>query len=795
MRYCVMLLALLLVDSLDCAAQETPAWKVDGNSAKEFVAHLSSDAMQGRASGTPEFSQAAEWAAAKFQEWGLQPAGEEGTYFQKVKIRGYELNVGVPALRVATRDFYLDDSDFSVVSSASSPAVTCTGEVVFVGYGIAAPEKGLDEYAGLDVNGKVVVVFQGSPQDAPPMRRPLEEQATGDPAAGPPATDWTAEAQEITKITTAYQRGAAAILLFDPDESSQEPGRQRRGSRSEPDATFAPERGFLTFTISERVFRALMRPDPQESPGGLKRRMDVVRRDIQLKQPRSATTGIQVTMKGYDQSIRIDEKNGNAVANNVLARIEGTDPQLKDQVILVGAHLDHIGTRNGYVYNGADDNASGSGVVLEIARALGQGGYKPRRTLIFALWCGEELGLFGSLHYTKTPCAGVTMDNIVGSFNLDMVGMGEKLAASGARNFPAIWDVIQRNQDAEIMKIIEPSTGGPGGSDHSGFIRKGIETVFLISQGGVGHQDYHQPEDDIGKIEPEMLRKTGQFVLQGMMNLADESQQNLLIDRRQELYEAVRLRIANLNSQLENSSWTVVDLKSDATEALHNQVLQEVRQLKKPAPPAETSAARRGSGRPDAGAERPSKSVARALTRMELIGTDVRLLDLVLELYAIGRVEIAADNPFWSKEGRLTAEGKSMLAAFEQRKIALHLVSPGPDLLKDVLDSTSRPFAVTGTYDIPEEIIERVGARGVLLGVNLDPKTIPEFLARVEQLKTLLGERRNLFAYLTSADGLEEAKSSLYLGLLDRGWARNEISGDRAHRGLLGGAALNSLIE
>ena len=87
---------------------------------------------------------------------------------------------------------------------------------------------------------------------------------------------------------------------------------------------------------------------------------------------------------------------------------------------------------------------------------------------MFALWCGEELGLLGSLHYTKHPCAGVTIDNMVGTFNLDMVGMGEKLEASGALNFPAIWEVIQRNQDPEIMKIIEPSTGGPGGSDHCG---------------------------------------------------------------------------------------------------------------------------------------------------------------------------------------------------------------------------------------------------------------------------------------------------------------------------------------
>ncbi|MHB9081139.1 MAG: protease-associated domain-containing protein [Pirellulaceae bacterium] len=197
MRSSWMLLVLLLLAPAPprCAAQETPALKVDGNLAKEYVAHLSSDALQGRASGTPGYNQSADWAAAKFQEWGLQPAGEEETFFQNVKIPGFESNVGVPALRVGTRDFYLDDNDFSIESSASSPGVAITGEVVFVGYGIAAPEKGLNEYAGLDVNGKIVLAFQGSPQQAPPLRHPLEADAENSPAAEPAGVDWTEEAK------------------------------------------------------------------------------------------------------------------------------------------------------------------------------------------------------------------------------------------------------------------------------------------------------------------------------------------------------------------------------------------------------------------------------------------------------------------------------------------------------------------------------------------------------------------------------------------------------------------------
>jgi hypothetical protein len=136
-----------------------------------------------------------------------------------------------------------------------------------------------------------------------------------------------------------------------------------------------------------------------------------------------------------------------------------------------------------------------------------------------------------------------------------------------------------------------------------------------------------------------------------------------------------------------------------------------------------------------------------------------------------------------------------MLAALKERKVAVHLMSPSPLLWQDVLAATSKPFAVTGTYEIPEEMISGIQERGIQLGVSFDPKAVPDFLTRVEQLKTKLGERRNLFTFLVNAEGLEEAKTPLYLGLLDGGWGRLEIQGDRTHRGLLGGAALSTLVE
>jgi len=298
----------------------------------------------------------------------------------------------------------------------------------------------------MDVKDKIVLVLTGSPRDAP---EPRQMFSTGDEKGKKDKSkeDWKAESANLSKVETAYKKGAAAILFFDPAASPE--STFRRKSRK---TAFTPDRDFLCFAIDERVFRAIMKHDPQESPAGLKRRIDAIRRDIKAKTTRSQATGIQVTLKGYDSLVLSDKEHGNNTARNVLAKIEGTDPELRNQYILVCAHLDHVGMRNGYVHNGADDNASGSAVVMEVARVLAEGGFEPKRTVLFACWCGEERGLIGSLHYIDHPCDGVTMDQTVACFNADMVGMGATLRAVGALNFPSIWEVIRRDQDPTIMK-------------------------------------------------------------------------------------------------------------------------------------------------------------------------------------------------------------------------------------------------------------------------------------------------------------------------------------------------------
>ncbi len=755
---------------------------VDGNRSKAYVAHLSSDAMEGRASCTEGYRKAADWVAANFKQWGLKPAGEDGTYFQKVKIPEFDWTTGLPSLSVAGRNFLFDDADYSL-DMLSTTGVTKQAEVIFVGYGIAAADKGLDEYDGIDVKDKIVLALRGSPKDAPDRRRMFFEDANGKEdknEEGKSEEDWKEESTDLIKIKTAYEKGAAAILLFDPAASSESASR-RRSQKSE----FTAERDFLCFTIQERVFRAIMKHDPQESPNGLKRRIDAVRRDIKAKTPRSRATGIPVTLRGYESLVRYDEQHGNNTARNVLAKIEGTDPELKNQYILVGAHLDHVGMRNGYVHNGADDNASGSAVVMEVARVLAEGGFEPKRTLLFACWCGEERGLIGSLHYTDNPCDGVTMDQTVASFNADMVGMGATLGASGALNFPSIWEVIRRDQDPTIMEHIKPGEGGAGPSDHAGFIRRGIETLFLITSGGVGHQDYHQPEDDIGKIEPEMLRITGQFILQGMMNLAVETETNLIIERRQQLYRGLRMRVSNLDPDLKDSLWTKEVIEKKEQAALYEEIHNRACVLFKAAP----------SGSLPSGDSSPhgKKSLTRGSSDLAVAGDDVKLLKLLIDYHGLGRADIKGDDGTWVVDGRLTDHGKAALKVLQQNSVIVRLVSPGKDLIDDVLSSASKAFIITGEYEIPEKMVDRLNNRGVRFGVNCDPKDINGFIARLEEVKSRLRERKNLFLFLTATEGLDEAKRSLYLRLIDKGWTHNEINGNQEHRGLVGGGNLNSI--
>jgi Peptidase family M28 len=770
------------------APSQPTTLKVDGNLTKSYIAYLASNDTLGRKSLTPGYEKVADWAAGKFKQWGLKPAGENGTYFQSVPVTGprssFAFSLGVPELSIAGRKFSLSDNDFTL-DSASTPATAADADVVFVGYGISAPDKGLDEYAGVDVKGKVVLVMKGSPKDAPAAPQmfgpPPGRGAQAEPAEDP----WKEHATDSAKIKTAYDKGAAAILLCTPPASAPLFGGpaapaapaivvsmgQRPGAL-EPSPYTRP---FLVLSnVDERVFRWVMLRDPQETLRGFNARVGQIRRDIKEKKPRSFNTGLTAHLKGYDSVTLYGEKFNNNVTRNVLAKIEGVDPALKNQYIVIGGHLDHLGVTNGVIFNGADDDASGSAVTLEVARVMGTGLVRPKRTIIFALWAAEELGLLGSNHYTKNPCDGVSMDRVVTNFNLDMVGLGSQIGVPGSLNFPAIFDVIMRNQDPEIAKIlVEREATGPGGSDYSGFIERGIEALALMTAGGVGHPDYHDSGDDAEKMDPDILAKTGQFVLQGALNVANETRVNLIIPDRQVIYNAQRFAPPDLTAGMRG--WTT--LKATSPAELLALVDARVKQLRTPTPMTGIVVRRGMRGGPGLGRVGTGVDVS-------AFGGSVALLQTSFDALQFGRVDVAKDDGAWFSNG-VTEQGREALKAMEANGIPINLVSPSPKLLDDVLAVATKPFLVTGLASIDPGAAAKLHAVKALVAIQCDVADPAECVTTLGAAKKAFGDVDNLVLTMkgvaeseNEATKLkwEQAKEAVYLALAKAGWTQDELT-------------------
>jgi len=737
------------------ASSPTPI-RVDGKIIKSYIEYMAADAREGRQSLTPGYEKTAEWAAAKFKEWGLKPAGDNGTFLQNVPIAGPFLSgsawtTGIPELSVDGRPFYLKDDDFRL-SNTSTPGTQASGEIVFAGYGISAPAKGLDEYAGLDVKGKIVLVFKGTPKNAPAARGMF-----GVTAPEPKDVEaWADESTDQAKILAAYNKGTAAVILFSPERLAPAAAAQMAGAQamvmggiSQPARPPVFTRPFLVVSdVNERVFRHVMYRNPQESPRGFVGRIDQIRRDIRDKKARSQATGAKALIKGYTTTEFYNEERKNNISHNVIGKVEGTDPKLKDQYIVIGGHMDHVGMTNGVVFNGADDDASGTAVTMEMARLIAANAatIKPKRTIIFALWCAEEMGLIGSSYWTKTPSDGVKMENVVVNFNCDMVGLGERIGAPGALNFPTVYDVIMRNQDPDVAKVVDPSTAGPGGSDYSGFIEQGIEALALMTSGGVGHPDYHDAGDDTEKIEPEILRKTGQFVLQGVINVASDTTTAMVVPDRLHLYNGMRMPLLNLDNVRSGPSLVII-----------NGVVQQQ------------------------GAPGPRFNIS--LSDVNAFGGNVALIDVAAKMMSVGRVDVRPEAVWFAPAG-LTDRGKAALKAFEAAGVALNLINPPKALLESVIENAKRGFIVSAlTTPLDADLAKRFKEKA-LVAVDCDLSAPQALAGRLIDLKQLIGGSDNLL--LVSRDAtqptepaarrkLEEAKQQLFLPLVKAGWTKDEI--------------------
>ena len=437
------------------------------------INYLASDELGGRGVGSEGIELAAEYLANQFLDYGLLPGGDEGSYFQWFEIPKLSRITDRCRLEVVGADVPCRrDEDFTPMPFSAVHAFE--GKVAFVGYGITNQEKNYDDYDGIDVKGKVALILRYEPDH------------WRDDHGG----NRTDHASFLAKAQLAKKHGSVALIFVNPPTNEEDdlyPFRR-------------PRPGALPMFHVKRVLA-----DQILAAGGADSIKTLHDRISKNNAPASADLA-GVILKGH-----AGLESGSVKTKNVIGILPGAGP-LAHEYVVFGGHYDHLGNvpprrrpsldndfdpADARIHNGADDNASGTAGVLELARIYASGP-KPRRSLIFMGFSGEELGLRGSAHFANHPT--VPLNDIVAMINLDMIGRlegrpVEVWATATAKEFGDLVDKhAQSMTNLEVKNVAQMRRD----SDHASFYAKDIPVVFVFS--GL-HADYHRPSDDVEKID------------------------------------------------------------------------------------------------------------------------------------------------------------------------------------------------------------------------------------------------------------------------------------------------------
>jgi hypothetical protein len=448
-----------------------------------YVNELSSEKYEGRLTGTRGYDDAAQWGADLFKLWNLRPLGDRGSYFQDfpnaytLVLDGGEVTLHVPVgKRDTLRKSYRYEDDF--YPGSTSDAGSVTADVVYVGYGISAPELGYDDYHDVDVKGKIVMMepeIPVSPDKQPELFR-----------------KWRPYSFHDYKMKNAFAHGVAGVLY--------------NYHIVNPNCVFI--RGLVISYVGKSVINDVFL-------GTGKTRDTLVQRIRRNLAPVSFSTGRTATIRCTT------EHHPEGIGRNVLAFLEGSDPALKNEVIIVGAHLDHLG-KNHLLMPGANDNASGAAVLLGCAEAIAQTSGLTKRSVLFILFGAEEQGVKGSEYYLAHPP--IPNARVKGFINLESIGRGEKLSVGAGKNYPQLWDVVDRNNRKYIHRsIVADSTANLGRprQDAAHFLRANIPTIGIGTYGAkpLPVATYHTTHDKIGYITPEILEDITQLVFLSVVEM------------------------------------------------------------------------------------------------------------------------------------------------------------------------------------------------------------------------------------------------------------------------------------
>lgn len=450
----------------------------------DYVKEMVSEKYGGRLTGTAEFKACAEWVVSLLKSWGVQPGGDNGTFYQTypnpyttVSPGGY-LTMNIPVKDGVIKKSYHYENEF--IPGGTSGSGEATAEVVFVGYGITAPELGYDDYAGVDVKGKIVLL-----DPEVPLRADDSEAFK----------KWRPYSFHQFKLENAVAHGARGMIY-------------NYGPIGNPNNSY--REGFVYHHVG-----AVVVADVFAGTGRTyKDTVDKIRKDLK---PQSFATGKTMSLK----NITVHHPDG--VGFNVVGVIPGTDPKLKDEVIMLAGHLDHLG-RLWELNPGANDNATAVAVGLGVAEAMGRCELKPKRTIVFNFFGSEEQAVAGSKYYIEHPL--FPLDKTLVLINMEGPGMGDRISASGARTYPSFWPFIEK---ANASFVHRPLAGGaaayPGRprQDSAWFFWAGVPALTFGASGkSVPYPTYHNTKDSLELVTPEIMEDIAQLFFMAVMDMADE---------------------------------------------------------------------------------------------------------------------------------------------------------------------------------------------------------------------------------------------------------------------------------
>lgn len=469
---------------------EPPAVSPSAERMVEDVRRLSSPEFNGRQTGTIDDLRSALWVADRFGALGLRPAAPTPLYAGLQQPWMTVGSVNVPTIPSTVALTLITGSVVTPLQVGQdylplldSPPADLSAPVTFVGYGLVDPVHGYDDYAHHDVTGHIVLILRGTP---PWYEGRLSHEA---------------------KVHFARQHGAVGVLtVTGPIMSAYE---ARRGVGTAPLAYYgrtankeAPSMpgAWITVSAAEQIL------NQTAAEAGT---LAALQTDIhQRKQPRSRATQTEVRLQ-WDSVV------SQGTLHNVIGLLDGSDPALAEETIVIGAHRDHFGRQAGLLFAGADDNASGTAVVLEVARALTAPGQRPKRSLVFVSFSGEEQGLLGSNLYVGRPAR--PLGKTVAMINIDHAGIGNGRLTVGVTG-PDKSAAARAAETAGLSDKVDLFGYFPGG-DHVPFKEAGVPTITVVSGGA--HPHFHQPADTVDTVQPDTLRSVADYVLALVRQLAE----------------------------------------------------------------------------------------------------------------------------------------------------------------------------------------------------------------------------------------------------------------------------------